>query len=43
MIKNRIIITLILSSIIFGQTASEKPKKPFMNTNYISFLGTLVI
>ena len=40
MIKNRIIITLILSSIIFGQTVSEKPKKPFMNTNDISFLGT---
>ena len=40
MIKNRIIITLIMSSIIFGQTVSEKPKKPFMNTNDISFLGT---
>ena len=40
MIKNKIIITLILSSIIFGQTVSEKPKKPFMNTNDISFLGT---
>ena len=40
MIKNSIITTLILSSIIFGQTISEKPKKPFMNTNDISFLGT---
>ena len=40
MIKNSIITTLILSSIIFGQIISEKPKKPFMNTNDISFLGT---
>jgi len=29
-----------MSSIIFGQNFSEKPKKPFMNTDDISFLGT---
>ena len=29
-----------MSSIIFGQNLSEKPRKPFMNTDEISFLGT---
>ena len=29
-----------MSSIIFGQNLSEKPRKPFMNTDDISFLGT---
>ena len=40
MIDNRIIFAIILSSVIFGQTLTEKSKKPFMNTNDISFLGT---
>jgi membrane-bound lytic murein transglycosylase D len=40
MIKNRIIFAIIMSSIIFGQNLSEKSRKPFMNTDDISFLGT---
>ena len=40
MINNRIIFAIIMSSIIFGQNLSEKPRKPFMNTDEISFLGT---
>ena len=40
MINNRIIFAIIMSSIIFGQNLSEKPRKPFMNTDDISFLGT---
>ena len=40
MINKRIIFATIMSSIIFGQNLSEKPRKPFMNTDDISFLGT---
>ena len=40
MINNRIIFAIIMSSIIFGQNLSEKSRKPFMNTDDISFLGT---
>tara|TARA_Y100000996_G_scaffold380994_1_gene335247 strand:- start:632 stop:2347 length:1716 start_codon:yes stop_codon:yes gene_type:complete len=29
-----------MSSFIFGQNLSQKPRKPFMNTDDISFLGT---
>ena len=40
MTKKYIIIILVICSTIFGQNLSEKPKKPFMNTDDISFLGT---
>ena len=40
MINNKIIFAIIMSSIIFGQNLSEKSRKPFMNTDDISFLGT---
>jgi membrane-bound lytic murein transglycosylase D len=40
MIKKYIIVALALFSAAFGQNLSEKPKKPFMNTDDISFLGT---
>lgn len=39
MIKKRILI-ILLFSFVFGQTTSVKPKKPFMNTDDISFLGS---
>ena len=38
--KKYIIVALVLFSAAFGQNLSEKPKKPFMNTDDISFLGT---
>ena len=38
--KKYIIVALVLFSAFFGQNLSEKPKKPFMNTDDISFLGT---
>ena len=38
--KKYIIVALVLFSAVFGQNLSEKPKKPFMNTDDISFLGT---
>ena len=40
MTKKYIIVALALFSATFGQNLSEKPKKPFMNTDDISFLGT---
>ena len=40
MTKKYIIVALALFSAAFGQNLSEKPKKPFMNTDDISFLGT---
>ena len=40
MTKKYIIVALALFSAAFGQSLSEKPKKPFMNTDDISFLGT---
>ncbi len=40
MIYNRFILTMIMSSMILGQSLSEKPRKPFMNTDDLSFLGT---
>jgi membrane-bound lytic murein transglycosylase D len=40
MTKKYIIVALALLSAAFGQNLSEKPKKPFMNTDDISFLGT---
>jgi len=40
MLKKYIIVALALFSAAFGQNLSEKPKKPFMNTDDISFLGT---
>ena len=40
MTKKYIIVALALFSTAFGQNLSEKPKKPFMNTDDISFLGT---
>ena len=40
MTKKYIIVALALFSAVFGQNLSEKPKKPFMNTDDISFLGT---
>ena len=40
MTKKHIIVALALFSAAFGQSLSEKPKKPFMNTDDISFLGT---
>tara|TARA_B100001093_G_scaffold517126_1_gene597717 strand:+ start:11743 stop:13488 length:1746 start_codon:yes stop_codon:yes gene_type:complete len=40
MTKKYIIIFLVLISVVLGQNLSEKPKKPFMNTDDISFLGT---
>jgi len=40
MTKKYIIVALALFSSAFGQNLSEKPKKPFMNTDDISFLGT---
>ena len=38
--KSNIIIFLFFLSIGFAQNTSVKPKKPFMNTDDISFLGT---
>ena len=40
MIYNRLIFAILMSSFIFGQNLSQKPRKPFMNTDDISFLGT---
>ena len=40
MIYNRLIFAIIMSSFILGQNLSQKPRKPFMNTDDISFLGT---
>ena len=40
MTKKYIIVALALFSAAFGQNLLEKPKKPFMNTDDISFLGT---
>ena len=37
---NKIIIFVLLFSAAFGQSLSEKPRKPFMNTDDVSFLGT---
>jgi Soluble lytic murein transglycosylase and related regulatory proteins (some contain LysM/invasin domains) len=37
---NKIIIFVLLFSAAFGQNLSEKPRKPFMNTDDVSFLGT---
>ena len=40
MIYNRLIFAILMSSFILGQNLSQKPRKPFMNTDDISFLGT---
>ena len=40
MIYNRLIFVILMSSFILGQNLSQKPRKPFMNTDDISFLGT---
>ena len=40
MIYNRLILAILMSSFILGQNLSQKPRKPFMNTDDISFLGT---
>ena len=40
MAKKYTIIVLVLLSTLFAQSLSQKPKKPFMNTDDISFLGT---
>ena len=37
---NKNLILILLCSFIFGQSLNEKPKKPFMNTDDVSFLGT---
>ena len=38
--KYKIILSLLFISIGLTQEATVKPKKPFMNTDDISFLGT---
>ena len=40
MIYNRLIFAILMSSFILGQNLSQKTRKPFMNTDDISFLGT---
>ena len=37
---NKTVIFMLLCSYIFAQSLNEKPKKPFMNTDDVSFLGT---
>ena len=38
--KKYIIIIMVLISLVYTQSVSEKSRKPFMNTDDISFLGT---